>query len=1289
MKPKPFFLLVAIAAAMNLCVRAQAPQLANIVKPSPNVAAMQKYGDIPISAYTGVPNISIPIYTIKFRDITVPVSLSYHASGIKVSEEASQVGLGWALNAAGTVSRNIIGQDDFLGQYFTSAPDFSDGLGPAGNVFCDNSGNPDNVGCQLNVFDKRPGSTQTYYSIDLKSYLASSPAIDFQPDQYYFNFPGQSGKFILKRDQSVILQSQQKIKITPASNGATFQITGLDGTVYDFGLKETYSDGIQTHTSAWYLTKITSSTGNIVTFNYTQLSNYVSPIGSYAETKDLWDCSTPSLGGGYAPTNALPNSSGSAGGKQYSQYILSNIDFPTGQVKFNYSTYRLDLSNDAELDSVQIFSKNKSGTLSSSPLKTVVLNYGYFTTSDQGSSFISSSTSDKTKRLKLLQVQDVGYYGGHKEVESPYKFTYCESVQGSNLPAKSSFARDHWGYWNGKSNSSLIPSTTQINSNNGIVFEMGADGPERDVDTSYLRAYSLTSIQYPTGGSTEFQYEANDFDEQASEVNDNYSFASTPNLVQEISSTSYDAAHNSYINNTANLSNEYWDNNQSNGGVPDVVVAVSFVYTSGNCSSISLPTNNNHVYCKIITPGGQVFQTIDLADYTVSAPNSDGSIKFDYAICDGVNPVFTIYKKFSMPPGAYTIQAASDASNKNFITAKFTWYERQIASPGGGPGASNYGYAGGLRIKRIIDHDGISSANDKVKKYIYHYWADKNNDGTPEEYSYGIRMTKPRYTYFDITVDVQTVKITGGCFVEAYYSTHMLKSSDSEYPLNGSAAGSVVGYSQVTELEGENGENGKKVYQYINQPDIVKGYNEQFTGANFPLRPPSNSTTPNNSNGELLHEVDYANVNGQFFKLKEVTNNYELADVNEDDVYGLENRQTSGGKFGDNCGTAATTGPCINNYMLTYTSLKSIWDHLINSDEKVYNQGDTTQYIETATNYTYDANTLLPSTTTITNSKGETITTYTTYPADYSFTTANDAFAQGIQNLQTKHVVAAPVEKYVQKANGDGTNIRTTGSVLTSYNSASPTPSLIYSGMFASPSTTFSAASINGSGNLSKDASYEALISFDSYDAYGNILQQHKINDNNHSYVWDYQNSLPVAEAINAQQSKIAYTSFEFDGTGGWTVASSSRSNSSYFTGAYSYSLSNGNISKNTGITAGDTLIVSYWSMNGSYTVTGSINTIAGKTVSIHGTSWTYYEHTITGVTAVTISGSGNIDELRLYPLHAQMTTYTFEPMIGMTGQCDVNNRASYYEYDGLGRLKDIKDQDGNILKTFEYHYKQ
>jgi hypothetical protein len=73
----------------------------------------------------------------------------------------------------------------------------------------------------------------------------------------------------------------------------------------------------------------------------------------------------------------------------------------------------------------------------------------------------------------------------------------------------------------------------------------------------------------------------------------------------------------------------------------------------------------------------------------------------------------------------------------------------------------------------------------------------------------------------------------------------------------------------------------------------------------------------------------------------------------------------------------------------------------------------------------------------------------------------------------------------------------------------------------------------------------------------------------------------------------------------------------------------------------------------------------------------------------ITVSGSGIIDELRLYPKGAQMVTYTYDPLIGMSSQCDVVNRISYFEYDASGRLVRVKDQDKNVIKVLDYQYKQ
>jgi len=89
--------------------------------PSPTAASLGKFGDIPVSLYTGVPDISIPLFTAKGRTLELPIVLKYHAGGIRVEEIAGWAGLGWTLEAGGAITRTVRGLVDESpgGYYFT------------------------------------------------------------------------------------------------------------------------------------------------------------------------------------------------------------------------------------------------------------------------------------------------------------------------------------------------------------------------------------------------------------------------------------------------------------------------------------------------------------------------------------------------------------------------------------------------------------------------------------------------------------------------------------------------------------------------------------------------------------------------------------------------------------------------------------------------------------------------------------------------------------------------------------------------------------------------------------------------------------------------------------------------------------------------------------------------------------------------------------------------------------------------------------------------------------------
>jgi len=58
-----------------------------------------------------------------------------------------------------------------------------------------------------------------------------------------------------------------------------------------------------------------------------------------------------------------------------------------------------------------------------------------------------------------------------------------------------------------------------------------------------------------------------------------------------------------------------------------------------------------------------------------------------------------------------------------------------------------------------------------------------------------------------------------------------------------------------------------------------------------------------------------------------------------------------------------------------------------------------------------------------------------------------------------------------------------------------------------------------------------------------------------------------------------------------------------------------------------------------------------------------------------------------LYP-QSLITTYTHDPLIGVTSITDERGKTGFYQYDEQSRLQFIRDNEGNILKGYEYHYK-
>lgn len=557
---------------------------------------------------------------------------------------------------------------------------------------------------------------------------------------------------------------------------------------------------------------------------------------------------------------------------------------------------------------------------------------------------------------------------------------------------------------------------------------------------------------------------------------------------------------------------------------------------------------------------------------------------------------------------------------------------------------NNPKYAGGLRIKSIKSYTSSTTA-PIVKTYKYGKVQD-------DESGYG-RANFFLEDHFFLTVQNfrtgRGLDQTGHCATEPNNKTVRTYFSNPTNDIE-SYDGAPVVYPFVTEYVGDGTTNsGKTTYTFSDRPDgrtDIIGLGKPVIASYHFVRGLLKNRSDYKKNPDNTYTLVAEDRKGyQYFPYASTTGGIALAVLKTlitTDGVGL-NYCTS--NFCD-CWSDNNSFQ-YNNYEIQTGDNKLVADTAI-----AYQQNDPSKSIVTITNYTYDDPVHLNLTQVqATNSKNELLKTSYTYP--YNYTTVC------YPSMNAAHIWAKTVTE--TKFNGSTRLTQQTNNFACQGNN-NYLPSNIV---------------VQVKNNAAETRAY-----FNSYDARGNILEMQKASDVKLAFIYDYKNVNVIAEATNAAASDIAYTSFESNGKGNWIYTGYPFYDSYAPTGKRVYSLSNGYINK-TGLDVSKTYIVSYWSKSGMQTVTGTSSSRTGPTYN----GWTYYEHVLQSVNNIWVSGSGIIDELRIYPSTGQMKTYTYEPLVGLTSVCDINNRIIRYYYDGFGRLLIIKDDNGNILKKFCYNY--
>ncbi len=486
--------LAAILYSHNSLSQIEGIQEFNVIPPSPNAASFQKYVDIPMNYYTGRPSIGIPLYDIQMKQLSLPISLSYDAGGLKVEENASWVGAGWSLNAGGAISRTVKGLPDELNQGIRKGY-LHYHLGYLANGSVD-FGTVNDCSAEAPLTTSDPVNSVDSIAIGLR---------DLDPDIYYLSYPAGSSKFVFSRPDStltgagVVELSKTDLSyidhpfdsaagfptIAPSDSSYVWIIEDDKGVTYKFTKAEktevqsdcgtavsAYDGWMDYYQSTWYLTEM--SLGNEwIRFDYeSETLTYDINMSESSKFK------VAGSAGGTQIVNTFCEFNTTVTALRLSEITTSN----NYRVVFEADTAaRADLTGAHRLKSMRVWKTDGTSDLH--------LVRGFDFDNDQ---YFGSSA-----KLKLDSVLPVDQSG---DSISGHSFDYFDP---SNVPAVTSTSQDLWGYYNGATNgTSMIPEYRSP-----LYHVNRSSAVNRNSVLTHTRKGTLKKITYPTGGYTEFEYE--------------------------------------------------------------------------------------------------------------------------------------------------------------------------------------------------------------------------------------------------------------------------------------------------------------------------------------------------------------------------------------------------------------------------------------------------------------------------------------------------------------------------------------------------------------------------------------------------------------------------------------------------------------------------------------------------------------------------------------------------------------------------------------------------------------
>ncbi|WP_156907060.1 hypothetical protein [Epilithonimonas caeni] len=529
---REFLFLLIFGFQILLCQNAPQYQTPNMPT-SPEVAKFVQYGNVPVNNFSGNASPSIPIYTIKEGGIEIPINLAYTSSGIRVSDQATWVGLGWELRPEGIITQEVRGRNDEFGMLNNSSvPEYQTlydrlkVIAPLGIQKTDNQ-----IGLKTVQTNCSIGNGQYVVCMndgpsfqlpqDGESALLRLEEGHGQPDIFNFSFLGHEGEFYINPNTKELVQLNKKEEIgwQQIIGPYRYLATTNDGTKYYFDDKEViHYNGNQAQPQfdnyTYKLSKIRLINGKEIFFDYidgeyyniyyTQDNNYESNLGGYDALQLISYIYHPPISHNYSSDTK----------------ILKRIRTDNVIVEFNLENREDTYPTNKPLK--RIGSIDIISTSSGKKIKSHVFNYDYFPYSEDGFPNVNLPTNvlpNKDvfgKRLKLNNVSEI-FYRGDGTIDSDktqvHSFDYNTTYK---LPAKLSFSKDFWGFYNGSSGRSLTPVMDYFinlgyTGGKPLKSTYNESANNKFANNLYKDTYMLNKITYPTKGYTAFEYESNTF----------------------------------------------------------------------------------------------------------------------------------------------------------------------------------------------------------------------------------------------------------------------------------------------------------------------------------------------------------------------------------------------------------------------------------------------------------------------------------------------------------------------------------------------------------------------------------------------------------------------------------------------------------------------------------------------------------------------------------------------------------------------------------------------------------